>query len=72
MGIWDLSKKELDEFVHHTRGDYSERLPPPASRWDNIPVYLDMARYFFSVILLLFLYTWLFCLWLDVILFLGT
>jgi len=70
MGIWDLSKKELDEFIYHIRGDYSERLPPPASWRDNIPIYFEVVRYFLSVILLLFLYTWLFYLWLDVIKFL--
>jgi len=69
MGIYD----NWDEFIkmaEEMRGTASTDLLSPASWWDNIPVYLEAARYFFSVILLLFLYVWLFYLWLDVILFL--
>ena len=67
MGIWDLSKEELNRFIHHTRGDYAERLPPPASRWDNVPVYLEAIKVFFEACFLMLLIIIDFYLWSDVI-----
>jgi len=69
MGIYD----RWDEFLkmaEEMRGTGATDLRPLPRWWTNIPVYFDAIRYFFSVVFVLFLYVYLFCLWLDVILFL--
>lgn len=66
MGIWDLSKEELDEFIRSIRGECSAEFPPPASWWSDVPSFLDAGKLFIEIVLLALLYLMNFYLWWDV------
>jgi len=67
MGIFDLSKEELDEFIQEIRGECGAELPPSAPWWANVPSYLDSIKLFFEVCLLMILMMIGFYLWWDVV-----
>jgi len=65
MGIWDLSKEELEEFVQKVHGESGERLLSPAPWWAGWPDLLEFFKIFAEVVLLFILLMINFYLWLD-------